>query len=130
MSIPLRRMLPSHHQPLFILPPAVVWAGAMQGLSHLPVQQGVYAVQAEAFSDPQAGFASSLQELAEGYLKLIEKTLAEPSLPRRFALMGWSGRYRPRCSGGSGAGCGAQVERVILLMRILRNSGGCTLRRI
>ena len=73
-------------------------------------------MQAEAFSDPQAGFASSLQELAEGYLKLIEKTLAERSLPRRFALMGWS-------VGGTAAvqvaalaqAAGAQVERVILL---------------
>ena len=73
-------------------------------------------MQAEAFSDPNAGFASSLQELAEGYLKLIEKTLAERSLPRRFALMGWS-------VGGTAAvqvaalaqAAGAQVERVILL---------------
>ncbi|WP_303955631.1 AMP-binding protein, partial [Rothia mucilaginosa] len=72
--------------PLFILPPAGGLGWCYAGyLSHLPAQQGVYALQAEAFSDPQAGFASSLQELAEGYLKLIEKTLAERSLPRRFA---------------------------------------------
>ena len=105
------------HQPLFILPPAGGLGWCYAGyLSHLPVQQGVYAVQAEAFSDPNAGFASSLQELAEGYLKLIEKTLAERSLPRRFALMGWS-------VGGTAAvqvaalaqAAGAQVERVILL---------------
>ncbi|WP_279740238.1 amino acid adenylation domain-containing protein [Rothia sp. RSM386] len=105
------------HQPLFILPPAGGLGWCYAGyLSHLPVQQGVYAVQAEAFSDPQAGFASSLQELAEGYLKLIEKTLAERSLPRRFALMGWS-------VGGTAAvqvaalaqAAGAQVERVVLL---------------
>lgn len=103
--------------PLFILPPAGGLGWCYAGyLSHLPAQQGVYAVQAEAFSDPQAGFASSLQELAEGYLKLIEKTLAERSLPRRFALMGWS-------VGGTAAvqvaalaqAAGAQVERVILL---------------
>ena len=105
------------HQPLFILPPAGGLGWCYAGyLSHLPVQQGVYALQAEAFSDPNAGFASSLQELAEGYLKLIEKTLAERSLPRRFALMGWS-------VGGTAAvqvaalaqAAGAQVERVILL---------------
>lgn len=105
------------HQPLFILPPAGGLGWCYAGyLSHLPVQQGVYAVQAEAFSDPNAGFASSLQELAEGYLKLIEKTLAERSLPRRFALMGWS-------VGGTAAvqvaalaqAAGAQVERVVLL---------------
>jgi len=103
--------------PLFILPPAGGLGWCYAGyLSHLPAQQGVYAVQAEAFSDPQAGFASSLQELAEGYLKLIEKTLVERSLPRRFALMGWS-------VGGTAAvqvaalaqAAGAQVERVILL---------------
>ena len=105
------------HQPLFILPPAGGLGWCYAGyLSHLPAQQGVYALQAEAFSDPQAGFASSLQELAEGYLKLIEKTLAERSLPRRFALMGWS-------VGGTAAvqvaalaqAAGAQVERVVLL---------------
>ena len=105
------------HQPLFILPPAGGLGWCYAGyLSHLPVQQGVYALQDEAFSDPNAGFASSLQELAEGYLKLIEKTLAERSLPRRFALMGWS-------VGGTAAvqvaalaqAAGAQVERVILL---------------
>ena len=103
--------------PLFILPPAGGLGWCYAGyLSHLPAQQGVYALQAEAFSDPNAGFASSLQELAEGYLKLIEKTLAERSLPRRFALMGWS-------VGGTAAvqvaalaqAAGAQVERVILL---------------
>lgn len=103
--------------PLFILPPAGGLGWCYAGyLSHLPAQQGVYALQAEAFSDPQAGFASSLQEMAEGYLKLIEKTLAERSLPRRFALMGWS-------VGGTAAvqvaalaqAAGAQVERVILL---------------
>ena len=103
--------------PLFILPPAGGLGWCYAGyLSHLPAQQGVYAVQAEAFSDPNVGFASSLQELAEGYLKLIEKTLAERSLPRRFALMGWS-------VGGTAAvqvaalaqAAGAQVERVILL---------------
>lgn len=103
--------------PLFILPPAGGLGWCYAGyLSHLPAQQGVYALQAEAFSDPQAGFASSLQELAEGNLKLIEKTLAERSLPRRFALMGWS-------VGGTAAvqvaalaqAADAQVERVILL---------------
>lgn len=103
--------------PLFILPPAGGLGWCYAGyLSHLPAQQGVYALQAEAFSDPHAGFASSLQELAEGYLKLIEKTLAERSLPRRFALMGWS-------VGGTAAvqvaalaqAAGALVERVILL---------------
>lgn len=103
--------------PLFILPPAGGLGWCYAGyLSHLPAQQGVYAVQAEAFSDPNAGFASSLQELAEGYLAQIEKTLAERSLPRRFALMGWS-------VGGTAAvqvaalaqAAGAQVERVILL---------------
>ena len=109
---------PAHQPaPLFILPPAGGLGWCYAGyLSHLPAQQGVYAVQAEAFSDPNAGFASSLQELAEGYLKLIEKTLAERSLPRRFALMGWS-------VGGTAAvqvaalaqAAGAQVERVILL---------------
>ncbi len=103
--------------PLFILPPAGGLGWCYAGyLSHLPAQQGVYALQAEAFSDPHAGFASSLQELAEGYLAQIEKTLAERSLPRRFALMGWS-------VGGTAAvqvaalaqAAGAQVERVILL---------------
>ena len=103
--------------PLFILPPAGGLGWCYAGyLSHLPAQQGVYALQAEMFSDPQAGFASSLQELAEGYLKLIEKTLVERSLPRRFALMGWS-------VGGTAAvqvaalaqAAGALVERVILL---------------
>ena len=123
--LPLREHPAAHdaaepaHQPapLFILPPAGGLGWCYAGyLSHLPAQQGVYALQAEAFSDPQAGFASSLQELAEGYLKLIEKTLAERSLPRRFALMGWS-------VGGTAAvqvaalaqAAGAQVERVILL---------------
>ena len=123
--LPLREHPAAHdaaepaHQPapLFILPPAggLDWCYAGY-LSHLPAQQGVYALQAEAFSDPNAGFASSLQELAEGYLKLIEKTLAERSLPRRFALMGWS-------VGGTAAvqvaalaqAAGALVERVILL---------------
>ena len=109
---------PAHQPaPLFILPPAGGLGWCYAGyLSHLPAQQGVYALQAEAFSDPQAGFASSLQELAEGYLKLIEKTLAERLLPRRFALMGWS-------VGGTAAvqvaalaqAAGALVERVILL---------------
>lgn len=109
---------PAHQPaPLFILPPAGGLGWCYAGyLSHLPAQQGVYALQAEAFSDPQAGFASSLQEMAEGYLKLIEKTLAKRSLPRRFALMGWS-------VGGTAAvqvaalaqAAGAQVERVILL---------------
>lgn len=103
--------------PLFILPPAGGLGWCYAGyLSYLPAQQGVYALQAEAFSDPQAGFASSLQELAEVYLKLIEKTLVERSLPRRFALMGWS-------VGGTAAvqvaalaqATGAQVERVVLL---------------
>lgn len=123
--LPLREHPAAHdaaepaHQPapLFILPPAGGLGWCYAGyLSHLPAQQGVYAVQAEAFSDPNAGFASSLQELAEGYLKLIEKTLAERSLPRRFALMGWS-------VGGTAAvqvaalaqAAGARVERVILL---------------
>ena len=123
--LPLREHPAAHdaaepaHQPapLFILPPAGGLGWCYAGyLSHLPAQQGVYAVQAEAFSDPQAGFASSLQELAEGYLAQIEKTLAERSLPRRFALMGWS-------VGGTAAvqvaalaqAAGAQVERVILL---------------
>ena len=123
--LPLREHPAAHdaaepaHQPapLFILPPAGGLGWCYAGyLSHLPAQQSVYALQAEAFSDPQAGFASSLQELAEGYLKLIEKTLAERSLPRRFALMGWS-------VGGTAAvqvaalaqAAGAQVERVILL---------------
>ena len=109
---------PAHQPaPLFILPPAGGLGWCYAGyLSHLPAQQGVYALQAEAFSDPNAGFASSLQELAEGYLKLIEKTLAERSLPRRFALMGWS-------VGGTAAvqvaalaqAAGARVERVVLL---------------
>ena len=120
--LPLREQPTAHDAtdapaPLFILPPAGGLGWCYAGyLSHLPAQQGVYAVQAEAFSDPQAGFASSLQELAEGYLKLIEKTLAERSLPRRFALMGWS-------VGGTAAvqvaalaqAAGARVERVILL---------------
>lgn len=123
--LPLREHPAAHdaaepaHQPapLFILPPAGGLGWCYAGyLSHLPAQQGVYAVQAEAFSDPNVGFASSLQELAEGYLKLIEKTLAERSLPRRFALMGWS-------VGGTAAvqvaalaqAAGALVERVILL---------------
>ena len=120
--LPLREQPTAHDAtdapaPLFILPPAGGLGWCYAGyLSHLPAQQGVYALQAEAFSDPQAGFASSLQELAEGYLKLIEKTLAERSLPRRFALMGWS-------VGGTAAvqvaalaqAAGAQVERVILL---------------
>lgn len=118
--LPLREHPAAHDEapaPLFILPPAGGLGWCYAGyLSHLPAQQGVYAVQAEAFSDPQAEFASSLQELAEGYLKLIEKTLAERSLPRRFALMGWS-------VGGTAAvqvaalaqAAGAQVERVILL---------------
>lgn len=118
--LPLREHPAAHDEapaPLFILPPAGGLGWCYAGyLSHLPAQQGVYALQAEAFSDPQADFASSLQELAEGYLKLIEKTLAERSLPRRFALMGWS-------VGGTAAvqvaalaqAAGAQVERVILL---------------
>lgn len=120
--LPLREHPAAHDAtdapaPLFILPPAGGLGWCYAGyLSHLPAQQGVYALQAEAFSDPNAGFASSLQELAEGYLKLIEKTLAERSLPRRFALMGWS-------VGGTAAvqvaalaqAAGARVERVILL---------------
>ena len=120
--LPLREQPTAHNAtdapaPLFILPPAGGLGWCYAGyLSHLPAQQGVYALQAEVFSDPQAGFASSLQELAEGYLKLIEKTLVERSLPRRFALMGWS-------VGGTAAvqvaalaqAAGAQVERVILL---------------
>ncbi|WP_314729039.1 amino acid adenylation domain-containing protein [Rothia mucilaginosa] len=123
--LPLREHPAAHdaaepaHQPapLFILPPAGGLGWCYAGyLSHLPAQQGVYALQAEAFSDPNAGFASSLQELAEGYLAQIEKTLAERSLPRRFALMGWS-------VGGTAAvqvaalaqTAGALVERVILL---------------
>lgn len=120
--LPLREHPAAHDAtdapaPLFILPPAGGLGWCYAGyLSHLPAQQGVYALQAEAFSDPQAGFASSLQELAEGYLAQIEKTLAERSLPRRFALMGWS-------VGGTAAvqvaalaqAAGAQVERVILL---------------
>lgn len=120
--LPLREQPTAHDAtdapaPLFILPPAGGLGWCYAGyLSHLPAQQGVYAVQAEAFSDPQAGFASSLQELAEGYLAQIEKTLAERSLPGRFALMGWS-------VGGTAAvqvaalaqAAGAQVERVILL---------------
>ena len=103
--------------PLFILPPAGGLGWCYAGyLSHLPAQQGVYAVQAEAFSDPQAGFASSLQELAEGYLAQIEKTLAERSLPRRFALMGWSvGGTATVQVAALAQAAGAQVERVILL---------------
>ena len=105
------------HQPLFILPPAGGLGWCYAGyLSHLPVQQGVYALQDEAFSDPNAGFASSLQELAEGYLKLIEKTLAERSLPRRFVLMGWSvGGTAGVQVAALAQAAGAQVERVILL---------------
>ena len=118
--LPLREHPAAHDEapaPLFILPPAGGLGWCYAGyLSHLPAQQGVYALQAEAFSDPRAGFASSLQELAEGYLAQIEKTLAERSLPRRFALMGWS-------VGGTAAvqvaalaqAAGAQVERVVLL---------------
>ena len=120
--LPLREQPTAHDAtdapaPLFILPPAGGLGWCYAGyLSHLPAQQGVYALQAEAFSDPNAGFASSLQELAEGYLAQIEKTLAERSLPRRFELMGWS-------VGGTAAvqvaalaqAAGAQVERVILL---------------
>ena len=120
--LPLREQPTAHDAtdapaPLFILPPAGGLGWCYAGyLSHLPAQQGVYALQAEAFSDPHAGFASSLQELAEGYLALIEKTLSGRSLPRRFALMGWS-------VGGTAAVqvaalaqvAGAQVERVILL---------------
>lgn len=120
--LPLREQPTAHDAtdapaPLFILPPAGGLGWCYAGyLSHLPAQQDVYALQAEAFSDPHVGFASSLQELAEGYLKLIEKTLAVRSLPRRFALMGWS-------VGGTAAvqvaalaqAAGAQVERVILL---------------
>ena len=118
--LPLREHPAAHDEapaPLFILPPAGGLGWCYAGyLSHLPAQQGVYALQAEAFSDPQAGVASSLQELAEGYLKLIEKTLSERSLPRRFALMGWS-------VGGTAAvqvaalaqAAGARVERVVLL---------------
>lgn len=123
--LPLREHPAAHdaaepaHQPapLFILPPAGGLGWCYAGyLSHLPAQQGVYALQAEAFSDPNVGFASSLQELAEGYLAQIEKTLAERSLPRRFALMGWS-------VGGTAAvqvaalaqAAGALVERVVLL---------------
>ena len=103
--------------PLFILPPAGGLGWCYAGyLSHLPAQQGVYALQAEAFSDPQAGFASSLQELAEGYLKLIEKTLAERSLPGRFALMGWSvGGIAAVQVAALAQAAGAQVERVMLL---------------
>lgn len=120
--LPLREQPTAHDAtdapaPLFILPPAGGLGWCYAGyLSHLPAQQDVYALQAEAFSDLHAGFASSLQELADGYLKLIEKTLAVRSLPRRFALMGWS-------VGGTAAvqvaalaqAAGAQVERVILL---------------
>lgn len=123
--LPLREHPAAHdaaepaHQPapLFILPPAGGLGWCYAGyLSHLPAQQGVYALQAEAFSDPQAGFASSLQELAEGYLKLIEKTLAERSLPRRFALMGWSvGGTATVQVAALAQAAGAQVERVILL---------------
>ena len=103
--------------PLFVLPPAGGLGWCYTGyLSNLPTDRGVYALQARAFSDPQAGFAASLQELAEGYLKLIEGALAERSLPRRFTLMGWS-------VGGTAAvqvaalaqAAGAEVERVILL---------------
>lgn len=103
--------------PLFILPPAGGLGWCYAGyLSHLPAQQGVYALQAEAFSDPHAGFALSLQELAEGYLKLIEKTLSERSLPRRFALMGWSvGGTAAVQVAAQAQAAGAQVERVILL---------------
>lgn len=120
--LPLREQPTAHDAtdapaPLFILPPAGGLGWCYAGyLSHLPAQQGVYALQAEAFSDPNVGFASSLQELAEGYLAQIEKTLVERSLPRRFALMGWS-------VGGTAAvqvaalaqAAGARVERVILL---------------
>ena len=120
--LPLREHPATHDAtdapaPLFILPPAGGLGWCYAGyLSHLPAQQGVYALQAEVFSDPQADFASSLQELAEGYLAQIEKTLAARSLPRRFALMGWS-------VGGTAAvqvaalaqAAGAHVERVILL---------------
>lgn len=120
--LPLREQPTAHDAteapaPLFILPPAGGLGWCYAGyLSHLPAQQGVYALQAEAFSDPQAGFASSLQELAEGYLKLIEKTLAERSLPRRFALMGWSvGGIAAVQVAALAQAAGAQVERVILL---------------
>ena len=120
--LPLREQPTAHDAtdapaPLFILPPAGGLGWCYAGyLSHLPAQQGVYALQAEAFSDPNVGFASSLQELAEGYLAQIEKTLVERSLPRRFALMGWS-------VGGTAAvqvaalaqAAGARVERVVLL---------------
>ena len=118
--LPLREQPTAHDEapaPLFILPPAGGLGWCYAGyLSHLPAQQGVYALQAEAFSDPRAGFASSLQELAEGYLAQIEKTLAERSLPRRFALMGWSvgGTAAVQVAALAQAG-GAQVERVILL---------------
>ena len=120
--LPLREQPTAHDAtdapaPLFILPPAGGLGWCYAGyLSHLPAQQGVYALQAEAFSDPNVGFASSLQELAEGYLAQIEKTLVERSLPCRFALMGWS-------VGGTAAvqvaalaqAAGARVERVVLL---------------
>ena len=77
--------------PLFILPPAggLGWCYAAY-LPHIPGHPSVYALQHEAFTNPNAGYAQSLRELAEGYLARIRETLEERQLPSQFSLMGWS----------------------------------------
>ena len=77
--------------PLFILPPAggLGWCYAAY-LPYLPGHPSVYALQHEAFTNPNAGYAQSLRELAEGYLARIRETLEERQLPSQFSLMGWS----------------------------------------
>ena len=77
--------------PLFILPPAGGLGWCYAGyLPYLPGHPPVYALQNEAFTNPDAGYAQSLRELAEGYLARIRETLESRQLPPRFNVMGWS----------------------------------------
>ena len=71
--------------PLFILPPAggLGWCYAAY-LPHIPGHPSVYALQHETFTNPNAGYAQSLRELAEGYLARIRETLEERQLPSQF----------------------------------------------
>lgn len=119
--LPLRaadaELTPDTPAPLFVLPPAGGLGWCYAGyLAYLPANQPVYAVQASAFSDPHAGFPSTLRELAQEYLGRIRQTLRDANLPARIELMGWS-------VGGTAAvevaalaeDTGIAVERTVLL---------------
>ncbi|NYI08246.1 non-ribosomal peptide synthetase [Allostreptomyces psammosilenae] len=85
---PLAVLLPLRHgeRPLFCVHPVggIGWCYAGL-LPHLPPDQGVYALQARAYTDP-AGAPRSVEEMAADYVSEIRRV--QPEGPYR--LLGWS----------------------------------------